>query len=154
MFWFGFKTIFLFTLTLFKQPSNNNFKKGLHLFEEARYPSSNISLSKIVHSYTISIVILSLLYQKIELNNTWVLHNSFEYIWVFDFCWLIAFVFFSLGCVYLCSHLSCTFDEWVLILDFFIYRVFFSLLVIQIHSSRICKLCSINFHLPYALHYM
>jgi hypothetical protein len=36
-----------------------------------------------------------------------------------DFCWLFAFVF-SLGCVYLCSHLSCTFDGWVLILDFYL----------------------------------
>jgi hypothetical protein len=61
-------------------------------------------LSKIVHSYRISIVILSLLYQKIELNNTWVLHNSFEYIWVFDFCWLLAFVFFFFGlCLFVFS---------------------------------------------------
>ncbi len=34
-----------------------------------------------------------------------------------DFCWLFAFVF-SLGCVYLCSHLPYTFDGWVPILDF------------------------------------
>ncbi len=34
-----------------------------------------------------------------------------------DFCWLYAFVL-SLGCVYLCSHLPCTFDGWVPILDF------------------------------------
>jgi hypothetical protein len=31
---------------------------------------------------------------------------------------LFAFVF-SLGCVFLCSHLSCTFDGWVPIVDFF-----------------------------------
>jgi hypothetical protein len=35
------------------------------------------------------------------------------------FCLLLAFVF-SLGCVYLCSHLSCTFDGWVHILDFYL----------------------------------
>ncbi len=31
---------------------------------------------------------------------------------------MFAFVF-SLGCVYLCSHLPCTFDGWVPVLDFF-----------------------------------
>ncbi len=35
-----------------------------------------------------------------------------------DFCWLFTFVS-SLGCVNLCSHLPCTFDGWVPILDFF-----------------------------------
>jgi len=39
------------------------------------------------------------------------------------FCWLFDFVF-SLGCVYLHSHLHCTFDAWVLSL-IFIYKVFF-----------------------------
>ncbi len=34
-----------------------------------------------------------------------------------DFCWYFAFVF-SLGCLYLCFHLPCTFDGWVPILDF------------------------------------
>ncbi len=33
------------------------------------------------------------------------------------------FLFFSLGCVYLCSHLPCTFDECVTIFDF-CFRVF------------------------------
>ncbi len=39
-----------------------------------------------------------------------------------DFCGLFAFVFF-LGCVYLCSHLPCTFtfDGWVPILDFHLH---------------------------------
>jgi len=36
-----------------------------------------------------------------------------------DFCWLFALVF-SLGCVYLCSHLPCTFDRWVPILDIYL----------------------------------
>jgi hypothetical protein len=36
-----------------------------------------------------------------------------------NFCWLFACVF-SLGCVYLCSHLPCTFDGWVPILDFYL----------------------------------
>ncbi len=36
-----------------------------------------------------------------------------------DFCWLLAFVF-SLGCVYMCFHLPCTFDGWVPILEFYI----------------------------------
>ncbi len=36
------------------------------------------------------------------------------------FCWLFAFVF-SLGCVYLCSHLPCTFAGWVPILDFYLW---------------------------------
>ncbi len=35
------------------------------------------------------------------------------------FCWLFAFVF-SLGCVYLCSHLPCTFDGCIPILDFYL----------------------------------
>ncbi len=43
-----------------------------------------------------------------------------------DFCWLFAFVF-SLGCVYLCSHLPCSFDGWVPILDFYL-QGFFSFL--------------------------
>jgi hypothetical protein len=30
------------------------------------------------------------------------------------------FFFFSLGCVYLCSHLPCTLDRWVPVLDFYI----------------------------------
>ncbi len=33
---------------------------------------------------------------------------------------MVAFVFFSLGCVYLCSHLPWTFDGWVSILDFYL----------------------------------
>jgi hypothetical protein len=37
----------------------------------------------------------------------------------FFFCLFLAFVF-SLGCVYLCSHLPCTFDGWVPILDFYL----------------------------------
>jgi hypothetical protein len=37
-----------------------------------------------------------------------------------DFCWLFAFVF-SLGCVYVCFHLPCTFDGWVPILDFYVH---------------------------------
>jgi hypothetical protein len=36
-----------------------------------------------------------------------------------EFCSLFAFVF-ALACVYLCSHLSCTFDGWVLIFDFYL----------------------------------
>ncbi len=40
------------------------------------------------------------------------LHGSLH-----DICWLFAFVF-SLGCVYLCSYLPCTFVGWVPILDF------------------------------------
>jgi len=41
------------------------------------------------------------------------------------FCRLFVLVF-SLGCVYLCLHLPCTFDIWVFILDIYIYiyRVF------------------------------
>jgi len=39
-----------------------------------------------------------------------------------------ALLFFSLGCVYLCSHLPCTFDGWVPILDF-LFTGFFSSLV-------------------------
>ncbi len=41
-----------------------------------------------------------------------------------DFCWLFAFVF-SLGCVYLCSHLPCTFVGWVPILWFLFIGFFF-----------------------------
>jgi hypothetical protein len=40
-----------------------------------------------------------------------------------DFCWLFAFVF-SLNCVNLCSHLPCTFDGWVPILDFYLFFSF------------------------------
>jgi hypothetical protein len=40
-----------------------------------------------------------------------------------DFSSLFAFVL-SLGCVHLCSCLPCTFDGWVLILDFFISHDF------------------------------
>jgi hypothetical protein len=36
-----------------------------------------------------------------------------------EFCSLFAFVF-SLACVYLSSHLPCTFDGWVAILDFYL----------------------------------
>jgi hypothetical protein len=36
------------------------------------------------------------------------------------FLLIICFCFFSLGCVYLCSHLPCTFDGWVPILDFYL----------------------------------
>jgi hypothetical protein len=36
-----------------------------------------------------------------------------------EFCSLFAFVF-SLACVYLCSHLPCTFDGWFSILDFYL----------------------------------
>jgi hypothetical protein len=36
---------------------------------------------------------------------------------------LFAFVF-SLGCVYLCFHLPCTFDGWVPILDFYLLGFF------------------------------
>jgi hypothetical protein len=32
---------------------------------------------------------------------------------------LFAFVF-SLGCVYLCFHLPCSFDAWVPIVDFYL----------------------------------
>jgi hypothetical protein len=39
------------------------------------------------------------------------------------FYWFFVFVF-SLACVYLCFFSPCTFDGWVLILDFFIYMVF------------------------------
>jgi len=42
---------------------------------------------------------------------------------LFYFCWLFTFVF-SLGCVYLCSLLPCTFDEWVPILDFYLHGFF------------------------------
>jgi hypothetical protein len=35
-----------------------------------------------------------------------------------------ALLFFSLGCVCLCSHLPCTFDGWVPILDFLFNRFF------------------------------
>jgi len=45
-----------------------------------------------------------------------------------DFEWLFTFVL-SLCCVYLCSHLSCTFDGWVPILDFLFTRFFFLRLV-------------------------
>jgi hypothetical protein len=31
----------------------------------------------------------------------------------------------SLDCVYLCSHLPCTFDEWVPILDFYLSSFFY-----------------------------
>jgi hypothetical protein len=44
-----------------------------------------------------------------------------------DFCWLFAFVF-SLGCVYLYSHLPCTFNGWVSILDFYLHGFSFFLL--------------------------
>jgi hypothetical protein len=45
---------------------------------------------------------------------------------VFDwfFCWLFAFVF-SLGYVYLCSYLPCTFAGWVPILEFYFKGFFF-----------------------------
>jgi len=36
---------------------------------------------------------------------------------------IVCFCFFSLGCVYLCFHLPCTFARWVPILDF-IYTIF------------------------------
>jgi hypothetical protein len=39
---------------------------------------------------------------------------SFHY-----FSLIVYFCLFSLGCVYLCFHLPCTFDGWVLILDFY-----------------------------------
>jgi hypothetical protein len=38
----------------------------------------------------------------------------------FPYFMLIVFFVFSSGCVYSCSHLPCTFDEWVSILDFYI----------------------------------
>ncbi len=40
-----------------------------------------------------------------------------------------ALLFFSLGCVYLCSHLPCTFDGWATILDFYLQ-------VFSLHFSR------------------
>jgi len=52
---------------------------------------------------------------------------------VFTLCWLFAFVF-SLGSVYLCSHLPCTFDGWVAILNFYILG--FSSIIIQ-HTSKV-----------------
>jgi hypothetical protein len=42
------------------------------------------------------------------------------------------FVFFSLGCVYLCCHLLCTFDGWVLILVFYLHGFSFS----QLHCMH------------------
>ncbi len=41
-----------------------------------------------------------------------------------NFCWLFALVF-SLGCVYLCSHLPCTFVGCVPIHDFLFIRSFY-----------------------------
>jgi hypothetical protein len=49
-----------------------------------------------------------------------------------DFRWLFAFVF-SLGCVYLCSHLACTFDGWVPILDFY-FQGFSSFIPRNLHT--------------------
>ncbi len=46
-------------------------------------------------------------------------HESYLYRVFMFFCRLFAFVFVSLGCVYLCSHLFCTFDGWVPIFDFY-----------------------------------
>jgi hypothetical protein len=40
---------------------------------------------------------------------------------------------FSFGCVYSCSHLPCTFDGWVFVLDFYIYG-FSSILVVPLLS--------------------
>jgi len=40
-----------------------------------------------------------------------------------DFCYCL--LLFSLGCVYLCSNLPCTFDGWVLILDFYLQGLSF-----------------------------
>jgi hypothetical protein len=55
----------------------------------------------------------------------WLLFHEFSLHKVFIyFCSLFAFVF-SLGCVYLCSHLSCTFAGWVPILDFYLQGFFF-----------------------------
>ncbi len=45
--------------------------------------------------------------------------SSLHRVFTFYFRWLFAFAF-SLGCVYLCSHLLCTFDRWVPILDFYL----------------------------------
>jgi hypothetical protein len=39
---------------------------------------------------------------------------------VFTWFLLIVCFVFSLGCVYLCFHLPCTFDKWVPILDFYL----------------------------------
>jgi hypothetical protein len=50
------------------------------------------------------------------------------------FCWLFAFVF-SLGCVYLCFHLPCTFDGWIPSL-IFIYKVFLFQELIKIRSHN------------------
>jgi hypothetical protein len=54
-----------------------------------------------------------------------------------DLCWLIAFVF-SLGCVSLCSHLPCTFNGWVPILDFYL-QGFSSEKVLQYKPRQIQK---------------
>jgi hypothetical protein len=55
------------------------------------------------------------------------------------FIWFLLIVCFcfSLGCVYLCFHLSCTFDGWISILDFVLqgFFLFFS-----------SKRTSFNFH--------
>jgi hypothetical protein len=59
-----------------------------------------------------------------------------------DFCWLFAFVL-SLGCVYLCSRLPCTFDGWVPILEFlctgfFFYLGFLTCIWLFLHMGADC----------------
>jgi hypothetical protein len=62
--------------------------------------------------------------------------RSFSIGFLFDFCCLFVFVF-SLGCVYLCFHLPCTFNGWVPILGFdlqifLLYVVANSLIFLQL----------------------
>jgi hypothetical protein len=47
------------------------------------------------------------------------IHNYFFEEYFFGLVDYLLFFFF-LGCVYLCSHLPCTFDGWVPILDFYL----------------------------------
>ncbi len=49
----------------------------------------------------------------------WLSYRSHEYTLHRVFTWFLLIVF-SLGCVYLCCHLTCTFVGWVLILDFYL----------------------------------
>jgi len=48
-----------------------------------------------------------------------------------SFCWLFVLIF-SLGCVYSCFYLPCTFDRWVFVLDFLMWG--FSLVMMGCES--------------------
>jgi hypothetical protein len=68
----------------------------------------------------LDLVLLSTIYLIFPL-----LWNSAHIHNLLDCCWLFCLCFFFGFCVYLWSHLPCTFDGWVLILDFLFIGFFF-----------------------------